>query len=114
MIPAENILYCQFHASAAVQLYNPCSKHTYPRGTKDVAMDTIFSDTPAIGSGEKMAQFYCGKTLWNALGKGTPNALENIIRLFSDMTKSEMSVYLIYFVTMLSDPGTALRTPKFS
>ena len=95
-------------------------------------MDTIFSDTPAIGSGAKMAQFYCGKDSLSCdvfgmqSEKELPNTLEDIIRerdapnrLLSDMAKSEMSRrvldFLRYYVIGFCLPpvpkssGTAVR-----
>ena len=57
-----------------------------PRSQEDVATDTIFSDVPAIDSGDTMAQFCCGtKSLLCDVYSMKPerqmiNTLEDIIR----------------------------------
>ena len=35
-----------------------------PRRHEAVATDTVYSDTPAVDSGLKMAQLFVGKNLW--------------------------------------------------
>jgi hypothetical protein len=99
-LPANSMLKQRFKS--------PFPALNIPRRSEDVAMDTIFSDTPAIGSGVKMAQFFCGRDtlLCDVYGmhseKELPNTVEDNIRergapdrLLSDMAKSEMSTRIL-------------------
>ena len=75
-----------------------------PRRHEAVATDTVYSDTPAVDSGVKMAQLFVGKESWVSdiypmrSGKQFVNTLEDNIRrrgamdkLISDSAKNEIS-----------------------